>query len=568
MKTTYTKWLSVILALMLLSLATLPALALESSSTLSEKTADVINTEKKTTRRSARYAEATQSPTATLNDITDNPELAELSGLGLKAANESCNCYWVTDASGEYADTLVADEIYTYHLYLRCSGQSGASVRDVNVTAFLESETACPWTFRGGFDIRYTNELNQRYQLVLNDVRLHGLLRLDCYPKLDSTTVKTLDGAEIVTTGDLFNEKGLYLSEINNGLEHAVEITFEFTTQEHDHKATTTTTSTTSMSATAPPKTPPTDTPQVEVITLDEVDNLEIARKELYTEETLPEANVMNSVTDNPEWGDEREFLQITNLTTGESSREAMVLESGYLYEVEIYLRNDNANNRSYLQATLNAPLPLQLKAGEASEFTAAFRSTDAAPSLISTTLRLISRDDLVLKYLQDSAAQTCGTKKTTISDYQTLLTKDYSVGSVYGSLKNAKHITYTIAAVAKTNGERIDDGEWVAIEQSFQDNAKSISPRINVSPVGDRATTDNGPVAGKDRSDSVRIISGLVGISVVAWVFYCAIKRRPSNNEIKSQTKADSEPQDKPNPESGQAQQGHQDCQSQQDHH
>lgn len=296
-------------------------------------------------------------------------------------------------------------------------------------------------------------------------------MALDCYPQVDSVEIKARNGEQVIATGELFSRHGLHLPEIGNGPESAVEITFEFTPQEHNETAMAATAST---AATDSLKTPPTDTPRtnvpkVEVITQAELGTIEITRKELYTEATLPSTNVMNSVTDNPEWGDERQFLRITNLTTGESSRESMILESGYLYEVEIYLRNDNARSRYYLQATLSAPLPLQLEAGAASDFTATITSQDAAPGLISANLRLLSREDLTLKYLQDSAATTVKSRKTAISDYQTLLTGDYVIGSVYGTLSNAKHITYTVAAVAERSDTALSSDDWENAVADFQ---------------------------------------------------------------------------------------------------
>lgn len=92
MKVKCTKWLSAFLALLLLSLAAMPVLAAETDPVTTDMQKEVIET-----RYSAFHKEADQSPTAALNDVTDNSELEALSG----GTGEDYHCYWVTDAAGQ-----------------------------------------------------------------------------------------------------------------------------------------------------------------------------------------------------------------------------------------------------------------------------------------------------------------------------------------------------------------------------------------------------------------------------------------------------------------------------------
>lgn len=212
--------------------------------------------------------------------------------------------------------------------------------------------------------------------------------------------------------------------------------------------------------------------PVLEVISPIELGDVQAASWQTYTEAELPERKVINSVVDNPEWGDERHFLQITDLATGMASRDSMILAAGGTYEVTIYLRNGYKPSEFSafysFKTALQAPLPIRVKAGEATNFTATATTEDAVPGVASTNLRLLSREDLILKYVDGSAA--CRTNAATSSeslDYETLLMGSYKF-KVTAGIDNAKWVTYTIAAVATPEGAYLDDAEWGRTLRNF----------------------------------------------------------------------------------------------------
>lgn len=214
--------------------------------------------------------------------------------------------------------------------------------------------------------------------------------------------------------------------------------------------------------------------PVLEVISPIELGDVQAASWQTYTEAELPERKVINSVVDNPEWGDERHFLQITDLATGMASRDSMILAAGGAYEVTIYLRNgykpSELSALCSFKTALQAPLPIRVKAGEAANFTATVTTEDAVPGVVSTNLRLLSREDLTLKYVDGSAI--CRTNAATSSkplDYETLLMGSYKF-RVAAGIDNARWITYTIAAVATpADGTYLDDAEWGRVSHNFE---------------------------------------------------------------------------------------------------
>lgn len=139
-----------------------------------------------------------------------------------------------------------------------------------------------------------------------------------------------------------------------------------------------------------------------------------------YTEETRPEdSSPLNSVTDNPEYGDEFNFLTITNTATGESWRAGtMELIPGDQYLVEVYCRNDCANSyraANYSNIQLKVTMPYQLGKGDVQPFGARL-TTDTIN--IYASVSVVAREAVSLLYVANTA-KSIGSGGEMMLDYE-----------------------------------------------------------------------------------------------------------------------------------------------------
>jgi|GEM_PF-2498611 len=64
-------------------------------------------------------------------------------------------------------------------------------------------------------------------------------------------------------------------------------------------------------------------------------------KRTAYTVANPPKNVTFNSITDNPAWGDERRFIRVQDIKTGKIFRDAIEIEPGGEYEVQIFYAND-----------------------------------------------------------------------------------------------------------------------------------------------------------------------------------------------------------------------------------
>ncbi|MEU5098500.1 hypothetical protein [Streptomyces sp. NPDC020996] len=116
----------------------------------------------------------------------------------------------------------------------------------------------------------------------------------------------------------------------------------------------------------------------------------------MYTENARPERAVLNSVTDNPSYGDERNFLAVEEVSTGRWQTDGDVaLKPGHTYEASIFFRNDAAPGTRAGASTgtkVRAQLPATVQGRE--RISGLLQSDNAAVPLMWNSLVLTTPAD------------------------------------------------------------------------------------------------------------------------------------------------------------------------------
>lgn len=130
--------------------------------------------------------------------------------------------------------------------------------------------------------------------------------------------------------------------------------------------------------------------------------------RETFTEEGRPERATLNSVTDNPRQGDERNFLSVEEVSTGRTHWQGDVgLEPGQTYEASIFFRNDadpGTEAGASRGTRVRAQLPATVKGRE--PITGFLQSDNAVTSLLwrSLVLAVPADQPVALRIVPDSA--------------------------------------------------------------------------------------------------------------------------------------------------------------------
>lgn len=118
-----------------------------------------------------------------------------------------------------------------------------------------------------------------------------------------------------------------------------------------------------------------------------------------------------NSITNNPQLGDERNFVRVREVKDGEHYGDAVTLEAGKTYEVYIYYHN-NADAHEVGKtaigiadgAAVKSSLPAVVKAGERATVTATVGASDTEPLAVWDGAYLDPAQDLYLRYIPGTA--------------------------------------------------------------------------------------------------------------------------------------------------------------------
>jgi len=159
----------------------------------------------------------------------------------------------------------------------------------------------------------------------------------------------------------------------------------------------------------------------------------------IYTTQQPADHVTFNSITDNPEYGDERNFVRVKEATADNSTySDDTKVEPGKDYEVYVYYHNnasktlnDDAHGQKGIarDARLRMAFPGGLKANERTGITGYISASNASPGEVYDNSYLTSTTDVALRYIPGSAVVTNG---GAISG-QTLPDSLFSTGALLG---------------------------------------------------------------------------------------------------------------------------------------
>jgi len=133
-------------------------------------------------------------------------------------------------------------------------------------------------------------------------------------------------------------------------------------------------------------------------------------RKTFTWEDPAPYAT-FNSITNNPQLGDERNFVRIREVKDNEHYGDEVTLEAGKTYEVYIYYHN-NADGHEVGKtaigiadgASVKSSFPATVKAGERTSVSATIFASDTDPLAVWDGAYMNSNQDLYLRYVPGTA--------------------------------------------------------------------------------------------------------------------------------------------------------------------
>ncbi len=130
-----------------------------------------------------------------------------------------------------------------------------------------------------------------------------------------------------------------------------------------------------------------------------------------FTMESPAPYVTFNSITNNPEYGDEREFLTVRDLTTGQTLGGSTTIVPGHEYLFQVYIHNNAASNLNTAEngykgiargTTVEAAVPSTVNGS--ADAAAYVRATNAAPAEVWDTVKLTSTGSVTLDYQEGSA--------------------------------------------------------------------------------------------------------------------------------------------------------------------
>lgn len=132
-----------------------------------------------------------------------------------------------------------------------------------------------------------------------------------------------------------------------------------------------------------------------------------------YTNENPADHATFNSITNNPVFGDERDFVRIQEKGSDEAYTSDLTVEPGKQYEVIIYYHNNasatyNSAEYDYVGMAYNTKLtstfPTELTAGEREMVSAIIKADGAEPEAVWDEAYVTASEDMTLHFVTGSA--------------------------------------------------------------------------------------------------------------------------------------------------------------------
>lgn len=173
--------------------------------------------------------------------------------------------------------------------------------------------------------------------------------------------------------------------------------------------------------------------------------------RDTYTMAQPADHVVFNSITDNPNYGDEREFVIVRDLTTGGSYGDTANLVPGHEYQVQVYVHNNahsdlNASGVGVAKdTTVRVVVPASVTGSDTVD--GFVKATNATPTEVWDTAELKSTNKVDLEYVSGSAHLSTNFQQVSLPD--SILTTGVKIGDKdlsgdwRGCLEYAGAVTY-----------------------------------------------------------------------------------------------------------------------------
>jgi uncharacterized repeat protein (TIGR01451 family)/LPXTG-motif cell wall-anchored protein len=172
-----------------------------------------------------------------------------------------------------------------------------------------------------------------------------------------------------------------------------------------------------------------------------------------YTMAVPADHVTFNSITDNPNIGDERNFVGIRETGTNNLWTDDMTVQSGKEYTVRMYVHNNAASNLNLVAEDVTAKFNLPTTTGKSIQVDGFIDSSNATPTEVYDSAKFTSTTNFNLAYVSGSlkyennafGATGVALSESIFTSTGTKLGYDKLDGKIPGCLQYAGYVTFTI---------------------------------------------------------------------------------------------------------------------------
>jgi len=167
-----------------------------------------------------------------------------------------------------------------------------------------------------------------------------------------------------------------------------------------------------------------------------------------------------DSITNNPNIGDERDFVGIREAGTGSAWTDNMTVQPGKTYTVRMYVHNDAASNLNLVAQNVTAKFNLPTTTGKSIEVDGYINSSNASPREVYDDATFNSSQNFNLAYVpgslkyENNAFGAAGTpvSESVFTSAGALLGYDKLDGKIPGCMQYAGYLSFNVTPQFATN--------------------------------------------------------------------------------------------------------------------
>lgn len=179
-----------------------------------------------------------------------------------------------------------------------------------------------------------------------------------------------------------------------------------------------------------------------------------------YTLQNPADHVTFDSITDNPNIGDERDFVGIRQAGTNNTWTDNMSVQPGKTYTVRMYVHNDAASNLNLVAQNVTAKFNLPTTTGKSIEVDGYIDSSNASPTEVYDDATFNSSQDFNLAYVpgslkyENNAFGAAGTpvSESVFTSAGALLGYDKLDGNIPGCMQYAGYLSFNVTPQFATN--------------------------------------------------------------------------------------------------------------------